>query len=106
MHRRMQVAVQFEHVQLFVVFKLLGSVPRYLNHHPKHFGAAVADRQFQIIGHVCLFLLHEGDEMKSNECFSHLWTVAPWIVVGNASRYFILSHTTRFRENSPSTPTN
>ena len=53
-HRRVQVAVQLEDVQLLVIFKLVGSVLGDLDHRAKHLGGAVANRQFQIINHSSL----------------------------------------------------
>jgi hypothetical protein len=46
-----KVAIQLEDVQLFVVFKLVGSILGNLDYRTKDFGGAIADRQLQIIDH-------------------------------------------------------
>jgi hypothetical protein len=57
MHRRMQIAVQFEDVQLLVVLKFLRAVLGNLNDHTKDLGASISERKFQIINHHVLLLL-------------------------------------------------
>jgi hypothetical protein len=57
----MQIAVQLEDVQLLVVFKFLRSVQGNFDHAPKHLGAAVAYRQFQVVHHFDVRLLRVGE---------------------------------------------
>jgi len=50
-HRRMQVAVQLEDVQLLVVFVFLGPILGDLDDRAKNLRRAIADGQFKIIHH-------------------------------------------------------
>ena len=51
MHGGVQVAVEFEDVQLLVVLELVGTVLGDLDDRPEYFRRTIADRELQIINH-------------------------------------------------------
>src|ERR1017187_2163077 len=56
---------KLEDVKLLVVFEFVSAILRNLNHSPKYFWGAVANRQLQIVNHLSCSPLSVGDHRVS-----------------------------------------